>query len=201
MEGSAPYLPFIEMLEHIARSVPPDTFRYALGDDAPEVAKLMPELRRMFPDIPPAMELPPEQQRRFLFNGYRGFVERSTRLTPMMALFEDLQWADEPTLLLLQHLAQTVAGMPMLMIGTYRDVDLEVGRPCARMLESLLRQKLGTRILLRRLPVAGVEQMLTALGAQQPPPSLTRVVFEGTEGNPFFVEEVFRHLARRQAVR
>ncbi len=195
MEGSAPYLPFIEMLEHSARSVPPDTFRYALGDDAPEVAKLMPELRRMFPDIPPALELPPEQQRRFLFNGYRGFIERSTRLTPMMALFEDLQWADEPTLLLLQHLAQTVAGMPMLMIGTYRDVDLEVGRPCARTLESLLRQKLGTRILLRRLQVTGVEEMLTALGAQPPPPSLTRVVFEGTEGNPFFVEEVFRHLA------
>ena len=195
MEGSPPYLPFIEMLEHSARSVPLDTFRYALGDDAPEVVKLMPELRRMFPDIPPPLELPPEQQRRFLFNGYRGFVERSTRLTPMVALFEDLQWADEPTLLLLQHLAQTVAGMAMLMIGTYRDVDLEVGRPCARMLESLLRQKLGTRILLRRLPVAGVEEMLTALGAQQPPPSLTRVVFEGTEGNPFFVEEVFRHLA------
>jgi tetratricopeptide (TPR) repeat protein len=85
--------------------------------------------------------------------------------------------------------------MPMLMIGTYRDVDLEVGRPCARMLESLLQQKLGTRILLRRLPMAGVEEMLTALGAQPPPPSLTRVVFEGTEGNPFFVEEVFRHLA------
>ncbi len=195
MEGSPPYLPFIEMLEHSARSLPSDTFRHALGEDAPEVVKLMPELRRMFSDIPPALALPPEQQRRFLFNGYRGFVERSTLLTPMVALFEDLQWADEPTLLLLQHLAQTVAGMPMLMIGTYRDVDLEVGRPCARMLESLLRQKLGTRILLRRLPVAGVEEMLTALGAQQPPPSLTRVVFEGTEGNPFFVQEVFRHLA------
>jgi hypothetical protein len=40
----------------------------------------MPELRRMFPDIPQALELPPEQQRRFLFNGYRGFVERSARL-------------------------------------------------------------------------------------------------------------------------
>jgi tetratricopeptide (TPR) repeat protein len=195
MEGSPPYVPFIEMLEHTARSVPLDTFRYALGDDAPEVAKLMPELRRMFPDIPPALELPPEQQRRFLFNAYREFVERSARLTPIVALFEDLQWADEPTLLLLQHLAQAVAGMPMLIIGTYRDVDLEVGRPCAKMLESLLRQKLGTRILLRRLPVAGVEHMLAALSAQQPPPSLTRVVFEETEGNPFFVEEVFRHLA------
>lgn len=50
-------------------------------------------------------------------------------------------------------------------------------------------------ILLRCLPATAVEQMLTALSAQQPPKSLARVVFEGTEGNPFFVEEVFRHLA------
>jgi len=148
----------------------------------------------MFPDIPPALELPPEQQRRFLFNAYREFVERSARQRPIVALFEDLHWADEPTLLLMQHLAQAVAGMPLLMIGTYRDVDLEVGRPFAKMLESLLRQKLGTRISLRRLPVAGVEQMLAVLSAQQPPRSLARVVFEQTEGNPFFVEEVFRHL-------
>lgn len=195
MEGAPPYVPFIEMLEHSARTLPLDTFRCALGDDAPEVAKLMPELRRMFPDIPPALELPPEQQRRFLFNSYREFVERSARLTPIVMLFEDLQWADEPTLLLLQHLAQAVAGMPMLMIGTYRDVDLEVGRPCARVLDFLQRQKLCTRILLRGLPMAGVEQMLAALSTQQPPPSLARVVFKETEGNPFFVEEVFRHLA------
>jgi len=195
MEGSPPYVPFVEMLEHICRSLPRDTFRHALGDDAPEVAKLMPALRQTFPDIPPSFVLPPEQQRRFLFNACRAFLERLSRLTPIVGLFEDLQWADEPTLLLLQHLAQTVAGTPMLIIGTYRDVDLDVGRPCAMVLESLLRQKLGTRLLLRRLPVAGVAQMLAALSAQQPPRSLARVVFAETDGNPFFVEEVFRHLA------
>ncbi|MGH9592656.1 MAG: ATP-binding protein, partial [Bryobacteraceae bacterium] len=195
MEGSPPYVPFIEMLEHSARSLPRDTFRFALGDDAPEVAKLMPELRRMFPDIPPALTLPPEQQRRFLFNACRAFVERLAKLTPIVAVLEDLHWADDTTLLLLQHLAQAVAEMPMLIIGTYRDVDLDVARPWAKMLESLLRQKLGTRIVLRRLPVTGVEEMLAALSAQQPPRSLARLVFEGTEGNPFFVTEVFRHLS------
>ena len=195
MEGAPPYVPFIEMLEHAARVVPRESFRYALGSAAPEVAKLMPKLRLMFPDIPPPLELPPEQQRRFLFSAYCEYLERAARTAPVVRVFEDLQWADEPTLLLLQHLAQAVARMPMLMIGTYRDVDLEVGRPCANILGFLMRQKLGTRILLRRLPVAGVEQMLAALSAQQPPPSLARVVFKETEGNPFFVEEVFRHLA------
>jgi tetratricopeptide (TPR) repeat protein len=195
MEGAPPYVPFTEMLEHAARAVPRATFRYALGDAAPEVAKLMPELRHMFPDIPPSLELPPEQQRRFLFNAYREYLERAAQAGPVVRVLEDLHWADEPTLLLLQHLAKTVAKVPMLMIGTYRDVELDVSRPFARVLESLLREKRATRMTLRRLPVAGVEQMLAALSAQQPPRSLARVVFEGTEGNPFFVEEVFRHLA------
>jgi serine/threonine protein kinase/tetratricopeptide (TPR) repeat protein len=195
MEGSPPYVPFVEMLEHTARSLPLDTFRHVLGDDAPEVARLMPELRQMFPDIPRSLALPAEQQRRFFFNACRAFLQRLARLTPIVAVFEDLQWADEATLLLVQHLAQSVAGMPMFIIGTYRDVDLEVGRPCARLLESLVRQKLGTRILLRRLPAGGVAEMLAALSAQQPPRSLARVLFEKTDGNPFFVEEVFRHLA------
>ena len=66
MEGSPPYVPFIEMLERTARVAPKESFRHVLGDAASEVAKLMPELRRMYTDIPPAIQLPPEQQRRFL---------------------------------------------------------------------------------------------------------------------------------------
>jgi tetratricopeptide (TPR) repeat protein/predicted Ser/Thr protein kinase len=195
MEGSPPYVPFIEMLEHTARVAPKETFRLALGDAASEVAKLMPELRRMYPDIPPAIQLPPDQQRRFLFNAYRDFIERGAKVTPIIYVFEDLHWADEPTLLLLQHLGQALSTTPMLIIGTYRDVELEVTRPFAKTLETLLHQKLATRISLRRLTVGGVEGMLAAMSGQKPPASLARVVFEETEGNPFFVEEVFRHLS------
>ncbi|HXR97938.1 MAG TPA: protein kinase [Terriglobales bacterium] len=195
MEGSAAYAPFVEMLEYTARVAPRDTFRRSLGEDAPEVARLMPELRRIFPDIPAAMELPAEQQRRFLFNGYRNFVERNAQLTPAVLLFEDLHWADEPTLLLLQHLVQPVAGMPILIVGTYRDAEVESGGPFARTLETLLRRKLATRIGLRRLGVEGVGRMLAALSSQPAPPSFVHMVFKETEGNPFFVEEVFRHLA------
>ena len=183
------------MLEYGARIVPPVTLRHMLGDSAPEVAKLMPELRRIFPDIPQPIELPPEQQRRFLFNAYRDFVERSCRITPVAAVLEDLHWADEPTLLLLQHLAQTVATIPLLVVGTYRDVELDVTRPLAQTLETLLRQRLATRISLQRLPQPAVESMLRELSGHPPPSALSRVIFAETEGNPFFVEEVFKHLA------
>lgn len=195
MEGSPPYVPFIEMLEHTARIAPKEGFRRSLGDQAPEIAKLMPELRQMYPDIPPAIELPPEQQRRFLLNAFREFLERAARSTPLVHVFEDLHWADEPTLLLLQHIGQMLSTTPILVIGTYRDVELEVTRPFAKTLEAMLRQKLATRMSLRRLAVGGVENMLAALSGQTPPPSLARVVFAETEGNPFFVEEIFRHLA------
>lgn len=149
----------------------------------------------MYPDIPPAIQLPPEQQRRFLFNAFREFLERAAGVTPIVHVLEDLHWADEPTLLLLQHLGPILSTSPILLIGTYRDVELEVTRPFAKTLETMLRQKQATRISLRRLAVDGVESMLGAMSGQTPPPWLARVVFDETEGNPFFVEEVFRHLA------
>ena len=194
MEGAPPYVPFIEALEYCARIAPPETFRYSIGESAPEIARLMPELRRLYPDIPPAIELPPEQQRRFLFNAYREFVDRSARLTPIVAVFEDLHWADEATLLLLGHLAQTVSTIPVLLIGTYRNVDLDVTRPFARALETWVRDKVATRLSLRRLGLPGVRAMLAALSGKTPPEWLADVVHGETEGNPFFVEEVFRHL-------
>jgi tetratricopeptide (TPR) repeat protein len=195
MEGSPPYVPFIEMLEYSARVVPPAALKHALGDAAPEVAKLMPELRQMFPDIPPALDVPAEQQRRLLFNAYRDFVERSCRMAPIVTVLEDLHWADDSTLQLLMHLAPAMASWPLLVIGTYRDVELDVTRPFARVLETLVRQRLATRMALRRLPAEGVADLLSAMsGGLTPPPSLSRIVFSETEGNPFFVEEVFQHL-------
>jgi tetratricopeptide (TPR) repeat protein len=195
MQGSPPYIPFVETLEYTARVVPPAALRRLLGDDAPEVTRLMPELRRMFTDIPQPIELPAEQQRRYFFNAYRAFVERATRLAPLVVVLEDLHWADEPTLQLLLHLAQSVASMPLLLIGTYRDVELEVTRPFAKVLETLLRQRLAARLALRRLPASGVDALLEAMSGRPAPASFARVVFHETEGNPFFVEEVFQHLA------
>jgi len=195
MEGAPPYIPFVEILEATARVVPPAALREALGDAAPEVAKLMPELRRLFPDIAAPLELPPEQERRYLFNSMCEFLVRAGRVQPLLLVLEDLHWADDSTMLLLQHIAQRLREMPVLIVGTYRDVELDVARPLARALEELLRQRLAHDLALKRLPEDGVEAMLRALSSQEPPASLVQAVYAETEGNPFFVEEVFHHLA------
>ncbi len=85
--------------------------------------------------------------------------------------------------------------MRVLIVGTYRDVELDVKRPFAKALESLLRQRLATRIALRRLSESAVHELLAKMSGAAPPSGLTTAVFRETEGNPFFVEEVYQHLS------
>ena len=194
MEGMPPFTPFAEILDTVARQVSLRTFRDVLGDAASEIARIQPSLRQTFPDLPPPLELAPDQQRRYLFNKYREYSERCCKVAPIVVLLDDLHWADDATLSLLEHIGGYAADLPLFIIGTYRDVELEVNRPFARVLESLTRQRLATRIALRRLDDAGVGELLAALGGSAPPVPLVRVIFKETEGNPFFVEEVFHHL-------
>jgi class 3 adenylate cyclase/tetratricopeptide (TPR) repeat protein len=193
-QGAPPYLPTIEHLEEAARQVSPEAFRQALGENAPEIAKLMPELRARYSDIQEPVSLPPEQERRYLLHGIAEFVERNARATPLALIFEDLQWADESTLLLIRHLAQRIAQIPVLAIATYRDTDLKPGCPLAAVLPDLLRHRLAEEIRLGRLTEKGVASLLEGRAGAPPPPELVALVYAETEGNPFFVEEVFRHL-------
>lgn len=194
MDGTPPYLPFLEHLEFGARVVPPGRLRAVLGNGAAEIARIMPALRQLFPDIPAPLDLPSDQQRHLLFTKYREYAERSARNVPFVLLFDDLHWADESTLQLLEHLAPHFARQRILALGTYRDVELEVGRPFAKSLERLLRQRLAERMTLRRMPESDVAALLATLGAPEAPPALVDAIYRATEGNPFFVEEVFRHL-------
>lgn len=204
VDSPLPYAPWVEMTNTIARIAPKEVFRQALGEDASEIARLVPEIRRMFPDVAEPLRMPPEQERHYLFNSILNYLERSSRLQPLLFILDDLQWADDASLLLLKQAAERVQEMPILIIGTYRDIELEVARPLARTLEDLLRRRLVHRLSLRRFSEEGVERLLLALSqrlltggrqsAAPPPPALVKMIYQETEGNPFFVEEVFQHL-------
>jgi tetratricopeptide (TPR) repeat protein len=201
MEGATPYMPFVEIMEAgLAQAPSPELYRQGLGEEAAEMARILPKLRRLFPDIPPPLALPAEQERRYFFNSVCDVVARASRLAPLLLVVDDLQWADEPTLLLTEHLAQRLPEMAVFMVGTYRDVDLDVSRPLARTLDELLRRRLARRLRLTRFSATEVEQVLHGLSGQTPPAPLARTVYQETEGNPFFIEELFRHLAEEGAL-
>ncbi len=196
MAGAAPYIPIVETYEQgLARAPSPAAFAAFLGAEAPQVAKLVPRLRQLCPEIPAPLELPPEQERRFLFNSLWEVLARTARRRPTLLVFDDIHWADEPTMLLIQHIAERLHDVPLLLVGLYRDSELDVGRPLSQTFEELTRRRLATRLTLRRLAADSVAEMITALAGQDPPPGLVEVIYAQTEGNPFFTEEVFKHLA------
>jgi len=194
MEGAPPFSPFIEVTEQSVRTVP-QAVRSAMGEFAPEISVIVPSLRRAFTDIGPVPEVPAEQQRRLVFSAYLEYFRRAAEKSPAVVLLDDLHWADDPSLQLMSHLAPHLSSLRLLIVGTYRDVELDVNRPFAKTLETLLRQRLASRISLRRLNESGVQEMLSAMGGSAPPSGLAKIVFRETEGNPFFVEEVYQHLA------
>ena len=111
-EGTPALIPYIEVLEEASRLMPAAVFRQAVAASAPELAKLMPELHRLFPDMAPPLELPPQLRQRFLFTNVREFLTRSGRFMPLVIFIDDLQWADESTLQLTQHLAPAAREPP-----------------------------------------------------------------------------------------
>jgi tetratricopeptide (TPR) repeat protein len=189
-----PYLPFAEMLEsNLSRAPNLDDFRRRMGDHAAELAQIAPSLRRAFPDLPQPLELPAAQKRRYLFQSVSEAMALAAQRRPQLYIVEDLQWADESTLGLLIHLANRVAQLPVVIIGTYRDQYTENNPALVRSLEELIR--MGVRpFKIGGLSQDAVAQMLHGLSERQVPESLVSLIFEESQGNPFFVEEVYQHL-------
>jgi DNA-binding winged helix-turn-helix (wHTH) protein/tetratricopeptide (TPR) repeat protein len=189
------YLPFVEILENfVERSEGGDRLRAALGDEGPELARLLPKLKSIVPQLPSSMALPPAQARRHLFNSFFDFAARVASSRPAVMIIEDLHWADDSTLSLLDHIARRISDLALMVICTYRDVEMNMTSGLARTLEDLVRGRLATALRLQRLPRQEVALMLSSLSGKSPPQRLVAEIFAETEGNPFLVEELFHHL-------
>ncbi|MBT8048274.1 MAG: AAA family ATPase [Gammaproteobacteria bacterium] len=194
-EHGAPFITSTEILEDVMRALPPEILKSALADTAPEISRLLPDLRRLFPDIPEPLELPPEQQQRYLFNALLEFTRRLSESCPLVMLLDDLQWADESSVLLLEHLVAQISRMRLLIVITYRDISADQGEPFKRALAQFSRHDFVTRIPLRQLSRDDVGALLGNLGGSPAPDAVIDIIHQETEGNAFFVKSVYQHLA------
>jgi class 3 adenylate cyclase/tetratricopeptide (TPR) repeat protein len=199
-ELGVPYLPFVEALRTYTRARPDDALRVELGAGAPEMALLVSELRERFPDLPTAPSLDGDAERLRLFEGVATFLHNAAAEQTIVLMLDDLHWADKPTLLLVQYLARNLRRDRVLMVGTYRDVELDRAHPLAEAIASLRREQLFERVLLRGLPAEEVHAFIEAFGEQEPPPEFSATIYRETEGNPFFLTEILRHLVESGAL-
>lgn len=194
-EQGAPFIVAAEVLEGITRILPDDVLRNVLGNTAPEICRLLPELRLRFPEIPDPVELPPEQRQRYLFNAILNLITRLSSACPLVILLDDMHWADESSISLLEYLAPQLPKLPVLLIVTYRDVTTDIGAPFKRALANLNRQSYVNRIPLQSLGEDGIAGLLASLGGPDPPAEIVNLIYRETDGNVFFAKSVFQHLA------
>jgi DNA-binding CsgD family transcriptional regulator/tetratricopeptide (TPR) repeat protein len=183
-DRAVPYAPFGDALRAFLGPREPTQAFDLLG---PDLAPLLPEL-----GIDSQPDLDPSQKHQRVIESLVRLLTGLASRHSLLLLIEDLHWADSISLDVFGTLARRLSAQPVLLVGTFRDEQVEPG------LESLLaeleRARLSTELRLRRLDRQQVEAMLRAIlgdtrGLDR---DFARRVFDLTDGNPFFVEEVLR---------
>lgn len=141
-----------------------------------------------------------EAMGRQIFLTSRRFFERLAQERPLVLLFEDLQWADESSIVLLEHLLSLVKRVPLL-IGGVRRPDRRC--PAANLQEVAQRKYAECYKEIRLAPLTqadSVQLVRNLLKIEDLPVQVERTILQKAEGNPFFVEEVIRSLIDTKTV-
>jgi class 3 adenylate cyclase len=198
---SVPFQPFVEALRQFVRTGPAAVTH--LGRFGGDLVRLLPELEEAAGALPPPLRSDPETERYRLFDAVAVWLSDVSAETPVLLVLDDLQWASKPTLLLLRHVTRSTEPMRLVVIGTFRDTELPAGHPLPELLADLRRQDGVERISLAGLDEGAVGEYLEAAAGHQLAGEDHRLVVAihgETEGNPFFVGEVLRHLAETGGV-
>jgi class 3 adenylate cyclase/tetratricopeptide (TPR) repeat protein len=198
-----PYQPFVEALDGYLAVARLDDVRDHAGRTGAELARLLPRLADLVPGLPEPVKADPETERYQQFEAVRAFLASLASVGPVVLVLDDLHWAAQPTLLLLRHLLRGDAATALLVLGTYRDTDLSRSHSLAGFLADLRRAGNAERVDLRGLPADEVLELIRAAAGQPLDADLADLaqdVWAETEGNPFFVGQVLRHLVETRAV-
>jgi len=191
---SLPYLAFVEALRSYILSREVKDLREELGTGAADVARIISEIReRLRVKLRPQKD--PEEERYRLMQAVTSFLSNAANVQPMVVVLEDLHDADKGTLEMLTHVSRNLAGARLLIVGTYRDVEVDRSHPLSAALAELRRVSTYGRVLLRGLNADEVRRMLESITRESVPWGLAEAVHRQTEGNPLFVQEVVRYLA------
>lgn len=193
-ESVVPYQPFVEVLHQLMKTgwvsdVVTPAHRVELARFLPELAERLPRARAQAPDL--------EADRYQLFAAVAAVLDAASRSRSVLLVLDDLHWASKATLLLLRYLVTSATPSAVLLLGTYRDVELSRSHPLSDLLAALRREKLCDVLRVRGLSadeVTALVETRTGRSLQAEARVLTDALWRGTDGNPFFIVEILRHL-------
>jgi predicted ATPase len=192
-EGGPPYAPLAQMIgdtfEHYSPAeinLPAEALR--------DLLSIIPSLRSRFSDILPDQYFDPHAEPQRTHEGFLDFCSTLSSRGPLLLFVDDVHWADSDTLFLLRNLARRGRKLPLLLVMTYRDSELESAPDLNRVLLDLNRERLAVQLKLERLSHQETHDLLAAMFGEEITPEFLEGIFRQTEGNPFFIEEVCKAL-------
>ena len=202
-ENLVPLQPFMESISHFLAYVDDEAFWARLRNDpaATELAPFVPELARAIPsgDAAPVEDVDTGRFR--LFDSVRHLLDLISVQWPLVLLFDDIHWADRQSLLLLKYIARADERGRMVVVGTYRPSDIVAGSAFARTLPDFRRMKHCEEMRIEGLREGDVRTLVHEWAGSDPAGELVRSIHRDTQGNPFFIREVLRHLLATGALR
>jgi len=194
-----PYQPFVEALRYyVAYATEPRLGRYP-----GELVRVLPDLRDAVRGLPEPLRSDPETERWRLFDAIASWLADMSAEAPVLLVLDDLHWAAKPTLLLLRHALRFADPLRLLVTVTYRDSEIGRGHPLGDLLADLHHLDGVERFPLAGLDRAAVSALIEAAAGHplaDDDEGFPEAVRAETEGNPFFVAEVLRHLTETGAV-
>jgi len=195
--GAPPYWPWLQIIRAYFESQDDARLSEILGVAASDIAEIVPELGQRVPGLPAVPHSADAAQARFrLFDAIAGFWKRAAAEAPLLLILDNLHWADTPSLRLLEFLAPGVGGSPLLVLATYRDIELSRNHPLSNTLGELARHPRFQRLRLTGLSLNETSRFMATAAGQTPTSELAARVHGQTEGNPFFVAEMTGFLMR-----
>ena len=194
-EPGGPYQPFAECLEHLLGGTAPGALADCLPDTAAELLRLTPLVWQHRPELAsPGGD--GGDYRRELFDAVTGLLHAAAEERPVICVLEDLHWASQPTLQLLDHVAQRSAGSRLLLLCTHRTTAPDRSDDLTYAIADLYRLDGVRRLDLAGLSTEEIAQYLAAEGGLSGRwvREYATVLRDQTGGNPFFLRELWRDM-------
>lgn len=198
-EGATPYWPWVGPIRSYVEQTESGQLRAQLGPGIADISSLVPEIADKLGDVPPPTQVEPEQARFRLFDAVSSFLIRASEDEPILLVLDDLHWADEPPLLLLQYMAQQIEDSRLMVMLTSREAEAASRPIVTEMLAQLSRISAFRRHSLIGLEISDVQRFFQSEAGRDPGAALVESLHAHTEGNPFFLSEVIRLLASQSA--
>lgn len=192
-DSPVPFQPFLEALGRYVETASLAELRVVARRPGPELSRLIPELRRRLPELSPTEDGDAETERYRLFEAVVELLRELSKPAPVLIVFEDLQWADRPALMLLRHLARASGAGTVSILGAYRATE-QGGEALQAALAGLRHERLLRQLELDGLSESESSRLVGLRGGRPPSAEFSRALYAQTEGNPFFIEEIVRHL-------